>query len=76
MELLRKHEIPYHQQPFIETDSPWSCGREDEIKNEVKKKKKNEVEIENEVEDEVKMVISREVRGWGEEVETEVEVKE
>ena len=40
------------------------------------KKKKNEVEIENEVEDEVKMVISREVRGWGEEVETEVEVKE
>lgn len=67
MELLRKHEIPYHQQPFIETDSPWSCGREDEIKN--------EVEIENEVEDEVKMVIGREVRGWGEEVETEVEVK-
>lgn len=67
MELLRKHEIPYHQQPFIETDSPWSCGRGDEIKN--------EVEIENEVEDEVKMVIGREVRGWGEEVETEVEVK-
>ena len=67
MELLRKHEIPYHQQPFIETDSPWSCGREDEIKN--------EVEIEKEVEDEVKLVISREVRGW-EEVETEVEVKD
>lgn len=67
MELLRKHEIPYHQQPFIETDSPWSCGREDEIKN--------EVEIEKEAEDEVKLVISREVRGWGE-VETEVEVKE
>ena len=40
MELLRKHEIPYHQQPFIETDSPRSCGREDEIKNEVGKKKK------------------------------------
>lgn len=42
----------------------------------LEKKKKNEVEIENEVEDEVKMVISREVRGWREEVETEVEVKE
>lgn len=67
MELLRKHEVPYHQQPFIETDSPWSCRREDEIKN--------EVEIEKEVEDEVKLVISREVRGW-EEVETEVEVKD
>lgn len=36
---------------------------------------KNEVEIEKEVEDEVKLVISREVRGW-EEVETEVEVKD
>lgn len=53
MELLRKHEIPYHQLLFIETDSPRSWGEEDEVMTE------NKVEIE----DKVKMKMDNEGRG-------------